>query len=111
MKRVNYGGESFLTSDDTADALVDLTAALGRAQHAQVVELPIVGADGVIRLARMVLGPASQVVTIPEDSLFADPESAAVVRDLEERARAVSIRYGSPAAFHTAPDFDLDDLG
>lgn len=109
MKRISYAGESFLTSDTTADALVHLTAALGRAQNAQVVELPTIDQKGIERCVLMVIGPASQLVAIPEESAFEEPESAAIVADLEARIQVMRANYGTAFIGQGAiSDFDLE---
>jgi hypothetical protein len=111
MKRVSYAGESFLTADDTADALIQLTAALGRAQNAQVVELPTVDQSGEVQIVLLVVGPASQLVAIPEESPFPEPESTAVVADLEARTRATRRNYsGVLSSQGSVSDFELDEL-
>lgn len=110
MKRVSYAGETFLTADDAADALVHLTAALGIAQNAQVVELPTVDGRGNVRIVLLVVGPASQLVAIPEDSVYEEPESSALVADLEARTRAMRANYGQALASQgSISDFDLDE--
>lgn len=111
MKRISYAGESFLTADTTADALVHLTAALGRAQNAQVVELPTIDSEGIERVVLLVIGPASQLIAIPEKSAFEDPEDTAIVAELEARTRAMRSNYGNALATQGAiSDFDLDEL-
>jgi hypothetical protein len=110
MKRVTYAGESFLTADAVADALVDLTAALGRAADSEVVEMPAVDGEGVARPVRLVIGPASQLVAVPEESAFEEPDGDAVVAELEARTRAMRARFGYHTSYQSAPDYDLDEL-
>jgi hypothetical protein len=110
MKRVSYAGATFLTADEAADALVHLTAALGRAQHAQVVELPAVRDDGRPQVVFLVVGPASQLVATSEESIHPEPESAAVVAELQARTRAVAATYtGAFASQGVISEFDLDE--
>jgi hypothetical protein len=111
MKRVSYAGETFLTADDTADALMHLTAALGRAQNAQVVELPTVDARGRHQIVVLVVGPASQLVATPEESIYEEPESSAIVAELEARTQAMRANYGQALASQgSISDYDLDEL-
>ncbi len=110
MKRVSYAGETFLTADDAADALVHLTAALGKAQNAQVVELPTVDANGTLRIVLLVVGPASQLVATPEDSVYEEPDSSVIVAELEARTRAMRVNYGQALASQGAiSDYELDE--
>lgn len=111
MKRVSYAGETFLIADDTADALMHLTAALGRAQNAQVVELPTVDARGKLQVVLIVVGPASQLMATPEESIYEEPESSAIVAELEARTQATRANYGqSLASPQSISDYDLDEL-
>ncbi len=111
MKRVSYAGESFLTSDTTADALVHLTAALGKAQNAQVVELPTVDQRGQVQIVLLVVGPSSQLVAVPEESPFEEPDSTAIVADLEARTRAMRANYsGVLSSQGSISDYDMDEL-
>jgi hypothetical protein len=110
MKRITYAGQSFLTADRAADALVNLTAALGQAQNAEVVEMPAVDREGVTRQVRLVIGPASQLAAVPEDSTFDEPEARDVIAHLEERTRALGRQYGSAGSYRTSSEFDLDEL-
>ena len=111
MKRVSYAGETFLTADDTADALAHLTAALGRAQNAQVVEVPTVDSQGKVRIVLLVVGPASQLVATPEESIYDEPDSSAIVAELEARTRAMRANYGQALASQgSISDYDLDEL-
>lgn len=110
MKRVSYAGESFLTSDTTADALVHLTAALGKAQNAQVVELPTLDQRGEVQVVLLVVGPSSQLVAVPEESRFQEPDSTEIVADLQARTRAIQANYtGVLASQGAVSDFDIDD--
>jgi len=112
MKRVSYAGESFLTPDTVADALVDLTAALGRVQKAEAVELPALDEHGRNLAVRLVIGPASQILAVHEDTTFAEPDVGDTVERLQAKtrqtdARNVAIVAPAPAA---AAFFDLDDV-
>lgn len=61
MKLIHYAGETFLTGDGIADALLDYATALARRARADRVELPVVS-DGQLGRIEIVLGPASQLV-------------------------------------------------
>jgi hypothetical protein len=110
MKRVSYAGESFLTTDTVADALVDLTAALGRNQKAEVVEVPSVDLEGRTQAVRLVVGPASQIVAIHVDSRWGEPEVGDTVTRLQEQARATDQPNVAVPSFAAGTIFDLDEL-
>ena len=96
MKRVSYVEGTFLTSDSVADALLDLVATVGRRSTATVAHVPTVGLDGAIVITDIVIGPASQIRSDPEDSLFPEPESAAALNDLAELRRTVGVSIARP---------------
>jgi hypothetical protein len=105
MKRVSYAGQSFLTTDAVADALVDLTAAISRGHKAEIVEVPVIDERGQTQPARLVLDPSSHLIAIQEESHQPEPELNDVARQFRLRARAVRSRHlatptpAEPSAF------------
>lgn len=83
---MSYAGLTFLTADSIADALVDLAAALPRAE---IVEVPIVDDRGAVQRARLVIGPTSHLIAVPEDSAFAAPKDDGTTEQLRRRASLV----------------------
>lgn len=111
MKKVSYVGDSFITSDAVADALLDLTAALGRTGGSDAVEVPTVDGAGAADMVRLVLGPASQLVAAPHRSDFPEPDHGDAVEDLLARTRLLGPIHAVVASDQGAgSDFDLDDL-
>jgi hypothetical protein len=110
MKRVSYAGESFLTTDTVADALVDLTAALGRTKNAEVVEVPAVDLEGKMQAVRLVVGPASQIVTIHVESLYGEPEVGDAVTRLRAQAQATDRPNVAVTSSPRGAIFDVDEL-
>lgn len=90
MKRVSYCGESFLTTDQAADALLQLVAALDDHHDSELVELPAVQSDGKTVTVHMIVGPRSELVSIPEDGQGDEPDTTDAVVHLRDRARIVS---------------------
>lgn len=83
-----YAGTEFLTADAIALALVDYSQALARVGAAESVEVPVREADGSVRTAIFLVGPASQLVakeTAPASGEELIDEG--VVADLEARTR------------------------
>ena len=100
MKRVAYGGESFITSDDGAAALLDFAAAAAMSDVAEVVAMPAVLPDGQVITVNLVIGPSSELITSPVETSLAVPDTREAATAL--RARALQIgKSGSPA--HGAP--------
>jgi hypothetical protein len=92
MRRISYAGESFVTTDGVADALLRLVAALGANHTAAAIEVPVFAvrrrgrdavergraigaagsgaeADGAphVEIVRLVAGPASEMVSRHDD--------------------------------------------
>ena len=111
MKRVSYAGETFLTTDAVADALVDLTAVLGRSHKAEVVELSAVDENGETREVRLVVGPASQISAVHVETEYEEPDTGDTVKRLQARAR--SLEHPNVATMTQAPNtsiFEDEDL-
>ena len=119
MRSISYGGESFTTSDDAADALLEFAAAAAMNDFAGVVHVPALDEQGERITADLVIGPASELFVIPAHSGFAEPDTTAEVADL--RAKIVELGLsrhsgrGVPFAeseTDTSPiSIDLPELG
>lgn len=86
MKRVSYGGESFITSDDAAVALLDFAASAAMSSVGEVVTLPSVLADGRVVSVSLVIGPSSELMTTPIETVHAEPDTREAVAALRARA-------------------------
>ena len=89
MKRVAYGGESFITSDEGAAALLDFAAAAAMGDVAEVVTLPAVRPDGQVITVNLVIGPSSELITSPIETTLTEPDTREATTAL--RARALQI--------------------
>ncbi|MCU1482135.1 MAG: hypothetical protein JWQ19_2921 [Subtercola sp.] len=112
MKRISYSGGSFLTTDGVADALLHFVAALGSSHRAEAIEIPVMRDDGEEDTVQLVIGPASELVSVTESTAFSAPDS----RDAIARLNALtdSLRVPHPVATKdpgaATADFDFDDL-
>lgn len=104
MKRVSYAGVSFLTTDGVADALLRFVAALGLKQKAETVEIPAVGDRGDMVPVQLVIGPASELVSMPESSDIEEPDTSATITNLDRRTNAIAHPRG--VAFAHSRDTD-----
>ncbi|PPF79646.1 hypothetical protein C5B96_12285 [Subtercola sp. Z020] len=68
MKKISYAGESFVTSDGVADALLRFVAALGANHTSASVEIPAVSSSEEMELVQLVVGPTSEIVSRPDTS-------------------------------------------
>jgi hypothetical protein len=111
MKRISYSGGSFLTTDTVADALLHFVAALGSSHRAEAIEIPVLHDDGEADTVQLVIGPASELVSVSESTSFADPDSHEAVQRLH--ARTESLHSPRPVAStdrEATADYDFDDL-
>ena len=85
MKKVSYGGVSFITSDEAAEALLKFAAAAALNDFAEVVHVPVVDESGHAIVADLVIGPASELLVTPSDSAYDPPDTAVAVETLQKR--------------------------
>ncbi|MDY7544582.1 hypothetical protein QN355_19105 [Cryobacterium sp. 10S3] len=114
MKRIFYGGASFLTPDDVADALLELVTVLGISHTTETLDLPAVDDDGDTMIVTMLVGPMSALLSIPESSRWTGPDTTLVLAALNARIHALTA-LTEPPSFSTeetmaATDFDWPDL-
>lgn len=96
MREVVYAGGSFITSDEIAEALLEYAAELANLERAATIEVPAVGASGESRDVRIVVGPASQLLSEPVESAVNAPDATAFMTDVEERTRELRRHHGMP---------------
>ena len=66
MRTITYAGETVTTTDDVAEALVKLTAAVAKNGRAEAVRIPIVTEDQEhIGTADLVIGVGNDVLSLP----------------------------------------------
>ncbi|MFJ4174696.1 hypothetical protein [Microbacterium sp. NPDC089696] len=107
MKLVSYAGQQLVTTDDVADALVELAAAIARDGETEALRLPIVK-DGEVDYAELIAGVGNDILVGPQASEGIDPdfsEDAAKLRShrLYPRRENDDNADGTPV-----PDFDPD---
>lgn len=96
MKLIHYAGETFLTGDGVADALLDYATALARRARADRVALPVIS-DGELARIEIVLGPASQLVV--ETREFDEPHA----HELQDEELESDIRRRTGALHNPRP--------
>jgi hypothetical protein len=101
MQMIVYAGGEFVTGDDIANALLEYSRALGAEDAAEIVEIPILEADGSSGTAKFLIGPASQIVCKSFRTDFEELVDAAVVARLRRLSRGVS--------FPEAAQFDVNE--
>lgn len=115
MRCVTYAGETVLTTDDVAAALVVLTAAIARDGEAEAVSIPIlVEETGDVGTADLVIGVGNDVLSAPTEWNDEEPDfsdAAAALREHHKFPR----RYeesdeSAPSASGDGWDYDFDGL-
>lgn len=93
MKVISYAGGDYLTGDDIAIALLDLSKGLANEDASQTVEIPILHDDGTPGSATFLVGPASQIVAVDAESdadELIDEEAVARLKRLKSALQPVA---------------------
>jgi hypothetical protein len=93
MKVISYAGGDYLTGDDIAVALLDLSKGLANADASQTVEIPILHDDGTRATATFLVGPASQIVAVDAEGDFEeliDDDAVAHLKRLTSAQQSVA---------------------
>jgi len=111
MKRVSYCGESFLTTDEGADALLHFVAALDDRHESELVEMPAVQRDGRTMTVQLIVGSTSELISIPETGRWEEPDTTLAVAHLRNRSRMVSAQPGENYSEASAAlEYGWDDI-
>ena len=68
MDRIHYAGNSILTGSAIAAALLEYAQALAKVGTSATVEIPTRAEDGSIGRSKLLVGPASQLISDAEES-------------------------------------------
>lgn len=94
MQRIFYASGSVLTGDAIAEAVLAYAQALAKSPLADTIRIPVaLDAVGTSGWATLLIGPASQIMMVPEIGLDFDlPDDDELVDELQRRALLI----GSP---------------
>ncbi|WP_368497199.1 hypothetical protein [Herbiconiux sp. A18JL235] len=106
MKQITYAGDSLLTSDAVASALIELTACLAKKGIAEAVSIPIVK-NGTTSDAELVIGVGNDVLAVPSDSDDAGIDETHF-SEAAEGLRAKLDSHSGTSAAHFARSADID---
>ncbi|GAA1643019.1 hypothetical protein [Microbacterium flavum] len=73
MKLVSYAGQQLATTDDVADALVTLAAAIASEGESQALQIPVL-VDGREDCADLIVGVGNDILVGPQASADVDPD-------------------------------------
>jgi len=112
MRCVTYAGETVITTDDVATALVELTAAVAKEGQAEAVSIPIVTDDKKVAQAELVIGVGNDVLSAPVDWREEEPDFAHAAHELKKhrlfpRAQLRAVEP-DPQAGDDPIDWDFD---
>ena len=88
MRCVTYAGETVTTTDDVAEALVQLTASIAADGQAEAVSIPIVTDAGDTEEAELVIGVGNDVLSAPAHDWTGDePDFGWAAEELRQHKR------------------------
>ncbi|MFS0865891.1 hypothetical protein AB3M83_00975 [Microbacterium sp. 179-B 1A2 NHS] len=109
MRRITYAGETVITTDDVAEALVELTAAIASSGRADAVSIPIVNdRSEAVGEAELVIGVGNDVLSVPVDWTAAEPDFAAAAAGLRKHPAFPRTDSVADTGFDDGPDMQWD---
>lgn len=111
MKLLTNRSGSYLTGDDIADAVMSYGLALTRMRRVDLVEIPFVADDRVIRRVDLVIGWLNQVTATPRGGTGDDLLEVDTILALYAKAGATGVVRAEPFTEeelrrHSWPNFD-----
>lgn len=87
MRRLHYTGGYVITADAVCKATLRYARALAEDRSSDVVSIPVLGEGGTIANAYLLLGPASQLYSVPVGDAISEFPTSDVVTELERRTQ------------------------
>lgn len=87
MRKIYYGGGAVLTGDQTCKAVLRLARALALKGQSDIIAFPIVEEGGRLMSAHLLIGPSSQIASVPVAGSDDEPNDPEVIAELERRTR------------------------
>lgn len=110
MERIHYAGGTIITGTEISRALLQYAAALARNDTSATVDVPVLDEKGRTTVANMLIGPASQLVSLTEvgdDEEIVDEE---LVAELRTRTEQLGPRRALADGDLFGEDGDVDDF-
>jgi hypothetical protein len=92
MRKIFYGGGAVLTGELTSKAVLRLSRALAVADKSDVIEFPMIVESGEIVTAHLIIGPSSEIASLPVAGSEAGLDDVEVIAELERRTRELQPR-------------------
>jgi hypothetical protein len=106
VKELIYAGGKTIVSDELAEVITDYAQVMAAKGDSGVVEIPAVGEDGTVGTARLLLGPASQIIVEPVTVEDHQLDDEAVIKDLRARIHSAGTQHAQPMDPDDAADED-----
>jgi hypothetical protein len=111
MRRMHYAGGSILLGDQTCKAVIRLARALAMKNRSDIIEFPVVEPGGVAGTAHLLIGPSSEISSVPVPGAEEGPDDQQVVADLEMRTAGLQPRRPSwEDEMGDVPNFDWNTV-
>jgi hypothetical protein len=89
MRKLFYSSGDMLVSDHTCKALLRYARALANANKAVVVSVPVLIEGGVPATGHLLIGPASEIFSVPVENSEEGPVDLEVIAELERLTRTL----------------------
>jgi hypothetical protein len=110
MRKIHYAGASVLTGDQTCKAVLRLARALAMKNQSDVIDFPIIEDGGALATAHFLIGPASEISSVPVAGACDEPNDEELIADFERRTRELQpSRPTWDDEMHDVPDLDWSD--
>lgn len=90
MKRIYHPGGSIVTGSALADAVMLYAEALSNRQETEVVDIPVIAADGSHGRAQFLIGSSSQLVSVTSADGESELIESATTKALQDKVRTVA---------------------
>src|SRR5919112_1416608 len=87
MRRLYYAGGTMLVGDRTCKAVLRYARALAEAHQSDLVTIPVASEGGGVERAHFLIGPASQLFSVPVENSADAPYDPDVIEELERQTR------------------------
>ena len=110
MERIHYAGGTIVTGTEIARALLQYAAALAKNDTSATIDVPARDENGRLTTANLLIGPASQLVSLSEASQDEEIVDEELVAELRMRTQHLGPRRAIADGELFAEDADADDF-
>lgn len=111
MKRIYYSSGSVLTGDKIADAVVHYAEALALRDTSDTVDIPVRLDTGATKRAQLLIGPASQLVVVPDPTEGDEPEDDDAIARMDDLAGKLGVARPQATNDYDTREYESDYEG